>query len=177
MLSRAGINLNLAPVVDLNSNPDNPDAVVNPYGNPVASMSGSMWFPSDQGHQGVWRVGSGMMDLYIPNTDNEDPDSYKLIWLQLTFLAEDSEPPLFMTDPIWTVEPEVIDFSPIGDGYIHATFQILLEPNPTEETISIVPRHCTLYIDEVVVDTICIPEPATLTLLLLSAGMVLRRRR
>ncbi len=160
-----------------NSNPADPDAVVNPYGDPYAAMSGSLWLPMDLGHQGVWRVGSGSMDFYIPNTDNEDPDSYKEIWLQLTFLAEDSEPPLFFTDPMWTIEPETVDFSLIGDGYIHATFLILLEPNPTEETIQIFPRHCTLYIDEVVVDTRCVPAPATLTLLLLSAGMVLRRRR
>ena len=64
-----------------NSNPVDADVFDNPYGayNPYAAMSGSLWLPMDLGHQGVWRVGSGSMDFHIPNTDNEDPDSYKEI--------------------------------------------------------------------------------------------------
>ncbi|MHC4646467.1 MAG: PEP-CTERM sorting domain-containing protein [Planctomycetota bacterium] len=64
-----------------------------------------------------------------------------------------------------------------ADGdYWNITYHIILEPNPASETIWVQPRDCTLYIDEIVVDTICTPEPGTLLLLGLG-GMVLLRRR
>ena len=47
----------------------------------------------------------------------------------------------------------------------------------TFEEIWIRPAECTTYIDELVIDTICVPEPATIFLLGLGGMALLRKRR
>ncbi|MCK4342173.1 MAG: PEP-CTERM sorting domain-containing protein [Phycisphaerae bacterium] len=160
---------------------DNPGG--NPYGNATATIAGNfpytMWMAEDQGYQGVWKFEDYFL-LEIPNcTVSND---YKEIWLQITFYAEDGADPNFMTLPAMSGAVEVIEKSelPLLPGatitYWQATYRITIEPNPDFESIYIMPDDCTTFIDELIIDTICIPEPTSLFLLAV-AGLMLRRRR
>ena len=63
-------------------------------------------------------------------------------------------------------------------NWLYADGADIIEPNPNEESIQIKPRDCTIYIDEIVIDTICIPEPASMAMLLGTSGLLafIRRR-
>ena len=113
--------------------------------------------------------------LYLPNTDNTGPETSKEIWLQITYSAGSIDrKPEFQTLPSYE-SFEYIQETVVDELYYHDVFKITLVPNPTEEWIAIIPRDCTLYIDEIVVDTICIPEPTTMCLLAFG-GLLLRRK-
>lgn len=161
--------------------PDNPGLVTldeNPYGTPDAEAVGSnvSWMASDNGHTGVWRIFSNdYLLLYLPNTQVTSADSYKEIWLQITYSAGSIDRyPQIQTLPEYA-SLEVVQSTIIDNLYYHDIFHIVLKPNPTEEWIAILPRDCTVYIDEIVVDTVCVPEPATM--LILGLGVVLLRKR
>lgn len=159
-----------------NANPAIPDELLNPYGDPTAAIAGSFpytrWKSEDMGHQGVWTFEDYML-LTIPN--NPVPNELKLIQIQITFYADAGSTPEILTLPEFGELDEIHKIQ-IDDYYWHGTYLLSIEPNPDSEQIYILPRDCTLYVDELVVDTICIPEPAT-ALLLLVPGIALLRRR
>ena len=133
------------------------------------------WVPLWQGATGVWRVESpGNITLELPNFDDDNP--LKEIWMQITFAAENDEDPWVSTSPVYTPPITVTDKVANGD-YWNVTYHITIEPNPASETIWIQPVGCTLYVDQIVVDTICTPEPASVMLLGLGAIGLLRRRK
>jgi len=125
----------------------------------------------------TWHVsGPGGIDIEIKN--NPDPDKYKLIFWQIT--SDQSPTPTGSpptTTPPGTSLPSPYPQAPwpVDNWY---TYNGLLEirPNPEKEII-----HFDLLpstnIEEIVIKTICIPEPATLTLLALGACLPLLRRR
>ncbi|MBM4102626.1 MAG: PEP-CTERM sorting domain-containing protein [Planctomycetes bacterium] len=168
---------------------DNPGLVtldLNPYGKPAAEVfvpdtgfpKETYWMAANgNGHTGVWRIyGSDYLLLYIPNNPRTSPDSYKDIWLQIIYSSESIDrKPQIQTLPQYA-SLEVIQSTVIDGLYYHDVFHIRLEPQPPEEWIAILPRDCTLYIDGIVVDTICVPEPTTIGLLGLGALNLLRRR-
>jgi len=163
-----------------------PSLDMNPYGTPVAEVftpdtgfpMQTYWQSNNSGHDGVWRLyGNDYMLLDIPNTENTAPNTSKEIWLQITYSAVSifNKPQLQIMPGDVTVEH--VQETVIDDLFYHDVFKITLVPNPTEEWIAILPRDCTLYIDEIVVDTICIPEPATLLVLSIGGLAALRKRR
>ena len=157
-------------------NPTAADVDLNPNGVPVATVTGALpktrWKATDLGATGVW-VTEDFVELYIPNTPIQNPE--KLIRLQITWWA-DGEPELLILPPAATVD--LFNSELLPGGYTHSTYDIVLPINPPEEIIYILPKNCTVFIDEIVVDTWCVPEPATVAAL--AAGgllLVVRRRR
>jgi len=180
-----------------------PDDSRNEYGTPLATLYGKFelpqrdtwWFEEVSGHEGVWNVG-GAIGLYIPN--DETPREYKFIRLQLTFdggHALENVPFDPWIDVTSSEGPLEVSFpqtqsTQLDDVFTHAVYDIVLQPNRSDETIWIQPRYCQVYIDEIVVDTICsdgdpapnVPEPSSaLGLLAMSlVGLVIygwKRRR
>lgn len=166
------------------ANPAVLDVDMNPYGAATAEIEYDSpftpWIDIDGNepyqHQGVWYV-EDWIEFGIPN--NPMPNDYKEIWIQLTYYADGSGNPEFFTDPGMTGGVTQIFSEPVGPGdiYTHAVYSIMFDHNPDFETIWLVPQDCTIYVDEVVIDTICAPEPTTAVLMLLSATALLRRRR
>jgi len=176
-------------------NPAPPVESDNPFGEAVATIYGefsgpkkdTFWIAQDPyfGRQGIWAVGSSI-GIEIPNDPTPRPQ--KKIRLQITY-----DGGLTVPEPVpWievvadngaaTVEFTLTQQVVLDAYYVHDTYDLVLEPNPSSETIWIYPYYCKIYVDQIVVDTLCVPEPSTLATLVL--GMmalvyrgVFRRRR
>ncbi len=157
-----------------------PDLVNNLYGQPGAQVwpgTGQQWWDIWGGQQGVWPL-SGAMEFYIPNTP---PNDYKDIWIQITWAKQAFvSTPILSSIPGGTIELiSQVDIGPTneplpaGANWWHSTYNIRIYPNPTFETIRI---DGTIMVDQVVIDTICVPEPAVIGLLALGSLTLLRRR-
>jgi hypothetical protein len=154
-----------------------PDVVNNPYGMPSLHAypgTNQFWVDLWGGHQGMWPL-SGTVEVDIPN--RPQPFPYKDIWVQLTWAKQVPS----STPVVWDflhgvygslVNEIVLGPAPTGFWY-HSTFLIHLEPNPASEIVKI---DGTVVLDELVIDTICAPEPATIALLGFAALAILRRR-
>lgn len=139
----------------------------------VYPSSGS-WNDELEGHTGVFPL-SG--DIYVPVYNFSEPLNEKIIWIQLTWLSKGWTPLVEAKADsldIQTVIPEwttgfLIDEQVLNDGWTHSTFKVILRPNPSQELIHI---YGSIYIDDLVVDTLCIPEPATLVLMAMGSFLV-----
>ncbi|MFO0861104.1 MAG: hypothetical protein U0570_11140 [Phycisphaerales bacterium] len=162
------------------SGPANP-GYVNPNGVPTMSASdgGTFWTESFGNRIGVWGLTNGSLNFRVPN-DNDQDAIAKFIWIQVTWFGQ--VPPL-----VSGVSSTDHDFSPLGDpqtiqladGWMHTTWQFSLKECPAFEDIFVSGATLTgapIYIDQVVIDTICIvPAPGACGLGL--AGLVLAARR
>ena len=125
------------------------------------------------------------VELIVPNySENE----YKDIWVQITYFPWTFEMLSgFAVDALgiegsteenfegWVVHP---------DGWVTEAWSRRIWPNPSEEGIALyfidLPGvdPYPVVIDQVVIDTRCVPEPATMSLLVLGGlGALARRRR
>ncbi len=156
----------------------------NPFGTPRADIVGvdpppfpdTYWMVNDNGHQGVWRIfGNDYLLLQIPNSPVPTP--YKEVWIQIVYSAGSIErKPIIQTSPGYAFGTlEVVNSQAIDSLYYYDTFKLRIEPSPDQEWIAIKPRDCTVYIDQIIVETIAIPEPATIGLL--SFGLLLLKKK
>jgi hypothetical protein len=149
----------------------------NPLAQPLMTMPdtwpNSTYLASYADMSGVWRL-ENPDDIYVTIQNYED-NPFKYIWIQITYAAQEGAVPIVLTNPEYT---DMVISDPIlfGDHW-YITYDITLEPNPPSEIIVIQPAGCTTYIDEIVIDTICIPEPATVLMLGLGGLALLRKRR
>lgn len=128
---------------------------------------------------GAWSLGE--IDIRIPNTDITGQDTCKHIQIQLTWKPGDNNPNVYLPNqPLVAVAPyDKMDISRSDDflavsDWIHSIFDITIWPNPTAEWITI---KGDIIVDQLVIDTICIPEPATIALLGIGGlALVIKRR-
>ena len=157
-----------------------PDAAINPWGMPVASILpgvGQQWWASWGTLRGVWPL-SGRMDFGIPN--RPEPWPFKEIWIQLTWTSQvpGAAPVVLLNDktPAQVYGTAILgptgEAAPAGEFWMHSVYTFHIEPNPPSERLTIAGG---IMVDEVVIETICAPEPR-LGFLVLAAIPLLRRR-
>ncbi|MEJ5250386.1 MAG: PEP-CTERM sorting domain-containing protein [Chthonomonadetes bacterium] len=144
-----------------------PDFWNNPYGTPTENTSArqnAAWNPIFGGRTGVWELEDGYMEWYIP--DHFDPQLEKLVRVQLT---------LNVPDWNWAGSPTIGPVTDLGDGWYHHWADYVIPCQPFTVWIA-----GTFAIDQMVVDSVCVPEPGTMLLSAIGFGVVgaaLRRRR
>lgn len=161
------------------SNPAPPDEYVNPFGEPWAEIMpgpGMGWLDEYDGRFGVWELSGEIWALIW----NEQADLTKEVWIQITWAPQPDG-----------VDPLQVEGIPAYDGipgnpvpgqferdidlpgtWTHSTYTLEF-PQPDEEWIHI---WGDINVDELVVHTRCIPEPATLCLLGLASLALIKRR-
>jgi hypothetical protein len=158
-----------------------PDIQFNPYGASAAHVwpgTGQAWWPQWGGRPGVWPL-SGTSEFYIPN--NPVQNDYKDIWIQITWAKQAfASTPILSSTPGGTLQLlHQVDIGPTGEpppagaNWWHSSYNIRIYPNPNFETIRI---DGTIMLDEVVIDTICVPEPSSLASLAMGLLILWRRR-
>lgn len=167
-----------------------PDIEVNPFGLARATVYPAHAWEQNWGDKdGVWPL-SGAMEVLIHNNPVEN--ELKLIQIQLTWTSEFPVPtqPVVMVaatrvngqavppGAINLIDQQVVQLEPTNEPganqfWYHTTYLFEVRPNPVFENIYI---SGSIMVDELVIDTICIPEPATLALLGLGSLVFLKRR-
>lgn len=162
--------------------PANP-GYINPNGVPIQIPGGTTgptaWQPTFAGRTGVWCIGpNGELVFMIPN--NPVPENEKHIWAQITWFVAPG-------DPSVTVVPfgppagqaRTVGTIDLAEGWHHSTFEFILPEQPEVEFFHIVNHlpDTNVYIDQVVIDTLCVPEPASMAAVALGLGALIRRRR
>ncbi len=170
----------------------------NPYGDPTLTVVGmfpeTIWMNNDNGHQGVWNF-SKWIEIFVPNNDqNTLPQSNKIIRIRMVYDAGRSCDQIFNPTvivvpststaagtPTTNDQPIILDNPEVeilDNKYVRGIWNVTIWPNPISEKFYIKPRYCQLYVDEIEIDTICTPEPVTITFVLLgSLGIIAKRKR
>ena len=134
------------------------------------------WLDEDSGRYGVWALGDGELKVYIPNSLEPNPE--KLMRIQLTWKPGDNSlSPFVPSMPSVGVAPipdETMKWSiALENDWETTVLDVVIHPNPPEEWVTI---EGDILVDQLVIDTFCVPEPMTMALLAFG-GLVLYRRR
>jgi len=163
--------------------PLNPDYFFNDIGMAQLWVDTSYgWIDTSGQRQGIWPLGE--LDIFIPNYLDNSPGTMKEIAIQLTWKSAGNnwipDQPGVLIVPDYSGDPSgyVADISredvEIVNGWVHTIFTINVRPNPSEEWIAI---KGDILVDQVVIDTYCIPEPATIMLFGIGGILMLVRRK
>jgi len=164
---------------DDDDNPALPEVVANSYGTPLATLSGVPsssldWKWDYKGHYGVWYAKELNIALEIPN--REVLEGYKEIWMEVIFRGCLDKAGI-STDPQSTaVIPLGQKITDMENRWKKLNIGWCVEPNPYSETVSMCFTGSGGYVDSVLVETNCIPEPATVFLLGVGSLVLLRKR-
>ncbi len=172
---------------DTDASPAAPNISTNAYGTASATTTvglfGSGWLeqlPAMGTQTGYWDLGGegGQMALDIPNRPLALP--YKEIWIQVTYYRDINQAPQVSVPGAQFVSAQTLplEIVPTGGAWMVDQSVWRIEPNPfSEQVIMSSDPMWGAVIDQVVVDTICAPEPASVLLLGLAGAFMLRGRR
>lgn len=165
--------------------PASPEVIDNPYGSAIADITvgsfGTGWWeqlPGVGDQTGYWDLGEGNIIIDIDNTDVPNP--FKEIWIQVTYYKDINAAPIvdvpggvFLSSQL-----EVpVEHVPTGGDWVLDQYIFRIYPNPRHEQIVILADPMWMsVIDQIVVDTFCVPEPATIGLLIFG-GLAFAVRR
>lgn len=155
-----------------NANPTAPDVDANPFGTALLTVNGNffdhtVWYNTltgYPGHQGIWGF---ELDIWVDIPNSPIPNPYKEVWVQITYTASNA-PNIFVVPEGNFSEyafMNLVENVSLDNGWYHAVYSVIVEPNPNWEINIIRPADCTLYVDDLIIETICAPEPATLVML------------
>ncbi len=142
----------------------------NPYGETsltVVPAPTRVWGEEYYGHTGVWPL-SGTITIEVDNRPEPLPEKWILIEV---IWAPDGA--FSVSEQDSGIQGTLVLDEPLNDPWRRSVYEIILPYNPPHETILIT----GIRVDRLSIDTICIPEPATLCLLAVGASLVLLRRR
>lgn len=124
---------------------------------------------------GIWPL-SGWMDVVVDN--HEPPNEFKWVWLQVTWRPQitGAEPIIENLDPEADADYPVTQVDTVAQdgGWFTSAYEWRIYPNPEQEWFTL---RGDIEVDQLIVDTWCIPEPATLALMGLGGLVMLFRRR
>jgi len=141
----------------------------------------SSYLPEWDGRDGVWNPYNDFW-IDLPNDPAELPlkDIYlQITWNLFTDQGRDAEypiPEVYMPGAPYTNEVGLVDEYPLDSNWMYSRWHIQIWPNPEFESLYFPGGMSEYFIDQIVVDTICIPEPASLTILALASLVLVRRR-
>ncbi len=162
-----------------------PTTVNNPYGVPTLDPGATgAWEGVFEGRDGVLRFEWwDEVNIDIPNADHDNPS--KEVWFQITYFAFGGFSSLSYDIAGWggettafggeSIGPTILESTAAGD-WVYEAVHWVIEPNPHGETITLSSFFDDIYIDQIHIDTVCIPEPASVVLLAVGALVGLRRR-
>jgi hypothetical protein len=168
--------------------PAAPEVIDNPFGGASADITvgdfGEGWFDSLSGYgtqTGFWDIGGAGGQIVLDIDNGPDPNPWKEIWIQVTYWQDLQQAPTVDVSGgalVDHVSGLLVESVPTGGNWLLDVWVFRTEPNPTHEQIIIAsdPSWGSV-IDQIVVDTYCVPEPATLLLLSLGGLAALARAR
>jgi len=152
-----------------------PETIINDYGTASAAItvgimgSGYLADPVLGTQTGIWDIG-GVDGQIILDIDNQPLAlDYKEIWLQVTYYQAIGGVPTidvpgaqFVSSQTTLIEEDMMP----GMGWYLDQSIWRIEPNPSHEQIILTGNPNGSVVDQIVVDTYCVPEPASMVLLM-----------
>ncbi|MGA2324064.1 MAG: PEP-CTERM sorting domain-containing protein [Sedimentisphaerales bacterium] len=173
---------------DNDNNPAAPGIINNQYGSASATIvigeGGAGWLDQLSGmgtQSGYWDLGGsgGQISINIDNRPVALP--YKDIWVQVTYYKDISQAPIVDIPGATFIDGSsgiLVEDTGMGSGWFLDQSIWRIEPNPASENIILTSDAAWgSIIDQIVADTICIPEPTSMCLLGLGVLGLLKRRR